>query len=762
MGAIIDELCDKFEAAWQCGDKPRIEDYLAQAPADKSDALLNELLAIEVSYRRHNAETARQEEYVDRFPSQADLVRRVFTRLDATEKSEATQRADERAEHIGQVISASARYSQLEFHDEGGLGEVYRAKDEELRRSVAIKFLHREHVLNNEMLARFRIEGEVTGRLDHPSVVPVYAMGEGWDGRPFYVMRFIEGENLGQAIDDFWQTDWSTSPRSAWRMELHRLLEHLIAACNAVAYAHNRGVLHRDIKPANIMLGKYGETLVVDWGLAQFIARDERAKASGEETLMPGLAMKDSHAGAGTIGYVSPEQLPGSAEPISAACDVYSLGATLYKLVTGVTAFHRGQGRSVWNRIREGDFRKPRELNKNCPPALEAICLKAMALRPADRYASALDLAEDLRRWMADESVAVYREPLFARLLRSARRHRAWTFAAVCLAVIVLLMTSLLAAMFHRTSKTTQAAMAVVQEAKIENLRLSAFLAASNYGHGIDRRWRALTELAADPQLAQLIKATAGKDVVSPEFQALDDWLDRRISGMELSIPVESWFVNDDQGRQVARHPFSSKSVGKNFRGRSYFHGGLKMLDDAAANDAKPIQQPCLSAVYRSTTTGVLKVACSVPVWEDRDGNRTGPIGVLGMSVVIHELNQFEKKTDQIAMALVDVREDWLEEKPQHGLILDHPRLVEAAEREDTEFVRVAPELLERLHKLRRSRFRDRNRQLPIEPITLLNSVGDAACEPIFVPGRNGDLEDSGWVVIVQDRRAPDGEAATR
>ena len=153
------------------------------------------------------------------------------------------------SDQLGQSVSMSTRYSRLKFHDEGGLGEVYSARDEELGRDVAIKFVRKQHACNEELVTRFHVEAEVTSRLDHPGVVPLYGMGESWDGRPCYAMRFIEGVNLRTAVQEFHETDWNARGQGAWRLELHRLLGHLVATCDTVAYAHNRGVLHRDIKP---------------------------------------------------------------------------------------------------------------------------------------------------------------------------------------------------------------------------------------------------------------------------------------------------------------------------------------------------------------------------------------------------------------------------------------------------------------------------------------------------------------------------------
>ncbi len=179
----------------------------------------------------------------------------------------------------------------------------------------------------------------MTARLGHPGVVPVYGLVQGEDGQPCYAMRFIDGETLSEAIRRFHDADGKPGRDPGERsLALRELLDRFVATCNTIAYAHSRGILHRDIKPGNIMLGKYGETLVVDWGLAKAIERDEQARLGDEETLTPtsGGEGDESRIGAamGTPAYMSPEQAEGRWDSIGPATDIYSLGATLYVILT--------------------------------------------------------------------------------------------------------------------------------------------------------------------------------------------------------------------------------------------------------------------------------------------------------------------------------------------------------------------------------------------------------------------------------------------
>jgi len=344
----------------------------------------------------------------------------------------------------GEVSAGGARFRVLRPHAKGGLGEVFVAYDREVNREVALKEILRQHADDLRSRARFTLEAEITGRLEHPGIVPVYGLGCYGDGRPFYVMRFIRGENLKTGIQRF-HRDNARKSAAETSLEFRKLLGRFVDVCQAIEYAHSRGVLHRDLKPGNIMLGKYGETLVVDWGLAKATGRDERHHATPDETtLVPGLSDSGSAETAlgslvGTKEFMSPEQAEGRLRDLGPASDVYSLGATLYTLLTGQTPF-RGETQEVLAQVRQGRFPPPRQIRPEVPRALEAICLKAMALRPDQRYGSAQELAAEIERSLADEAVQAYAEPWLDTARRWTRRHR-MTVAAVA----ALLVTSFVA-----------------------------------------------------------------------------------------------------------------------------------------------------------------------------------------------------------------------------------------------------------------------------------------------------------------------------
>ena len=357
---------------------------------------------------------------------------------------------------VGSATSDGQRFRVLRPHAQGGLGAVFVARDEELHREVAVKQLLEEHADDPVSRQRFLLEAEVTGGLEHPGIVPVYGLGTYADGRPFYAMRFVRGDSLKEAIASV-PRRYGTPAREpgARSLALRQLLRRFTDVCNAIDYAHTRGVLHRDIKPGNVIVGRHGETLVVDWGLAKPWAAPSRARASGERTLVPtsasGTATTLPGSTLGTPAYMSPEQASGDLDRLGPRSDVYSLGATLYCLLTGKPPFE-GNTADIIRSVQKGQFPAPRQIDPTIDRALEAVCLKAMALEPGRRHATARALAEDIDRWMADEPVSAWREPWPRTVVRWLTRHRVGVTAAGAAVLVALVGTGAVLAVQTRAN----------------------------------------------------------------------------------------------------------------------------------------------------------------------------------------------------------------------------------------------------------------------------------------------------------------------
>jgi serine/threonine-protein kinase len=299
------------------------------------------------------------------------------------------------------------RYRLLQRVARGGMGIVYAAQDENLDRRVALKVLDVPGT-DGELANRLILEARVLAKLEHPGIVPVHDVGTLADGRVFYTMKFVEGQSLDKHVETL-----TTVPD---RLRL------FLRICDAVAFAHARGVLHRDLKPANIMVGPFGEVLVMDWGLAKILKSQSQPAvqaANPEVTILEkpktpgtvgGATQVSAITGHGTVmgtpGYMSPEQSRGEVQTLDARSDIFSLGALLRFLLSG-----QADGKS---------FKNGRRLDR----ALEAVCAKATAQSPAERYPQVQEMALDVSRYLDGLAVAAYRESLFEKVARLYRKYR--------------------------------------------------------------------------------------------------------------------------------------------------------------------------------------------------------------------------------------------------------------------------------------------------------------------------------------------------
>jgi hypothetical protein len=320
-----------------------------------------------------------------------------------------------------------ARYRITGEHARGGLGRIVNATDLRLGRTVAIKELI-EH--SESLAASFVREALVTARLQHPGIVPIHDAGRWPSGEAYYSMPLLPGRSLKATIE--------AARTIGERLDLVR---HALAVADTLAYAHSKGVVHRDVKPANIMIGEYGETVLIDWGLALIEERADSelgivgAATNEMEELAAGFASSSSEV-VGTPAYMSPEQAKGGA--VDATADVYALGAVLYELLTGHAPYSGTSAKRMLELVQETLPTPAGALVPNLPPELVAIVGKAMARAPADRYPSARELASDLRRFQAGQLVAAHRYSLGALLGRWLRKNKSVvTIAAVAGVAVV-------------------------------------------------------------------------------------------------------------------------------------------------------------------------------------------------------------------------------------------------------------------------------------------------------------------------------------
>jgi serine/threonine protein kinase len=479
-----EELIEAFERAWRIGTQPNIDDFLVRDVAER-DALLVELVHADLEFRIKAGEAARVEIYFGRYPWLTHNIATVLGLLEAEYElrqcCEAGVTSDEYARrfpaYVGELrrrlagaatldhrqahpsMTASGRnlpvvpgYDILEEIGRGGMGVVYRARQVSLRRIVALKMVLTGFQADQKDLSRFRAEATALARLQHPNIVQIYDVGEG-AGRPYFVFEFVAGGSLAQYLGGKPQP---VRPAA-------ELVETL---ARAVQVAHANGVIHRDLKPANILLkGESGGTSsvsaplaslvpkITDFGLAKSMAPDGEVPDQHGPTITGELL--------GTPSYMAPEQAMMRHQPVGPATDVYALGAILYELLTGRPPF---TGDSALTTVLQVLHKEPvsvTSLQPNVPRDLETICLKCLRKEPRQRYGSALELADDLQRFLNDEPVWARPVGTAEKVSRWVRRHPAPAIllaAGLLAPVVALIILSFLSARLVRSNALESAA----------------------------------------------------------------------------------------------------------------------------------------------------------------------------------------------------------------------------------------------------------------------------------------------------------------
>lgn len=323
------------------------------------------------------------------------------------------QGADEFGSPFSEQRELTSRFSLLRKLGQGGLGTVWLARDEKLKRSVALKEINPEAAEFPRAWERFHREAEITGHLEHPNVVPMYQFGlDAATGAPFYAMRFVGKRTLVDAIEEYHDR---RSGGEDVTMDLHRLLTAFIGVCQAIAYAHSRGVVHRDLKPENVALDNFGQVIVLDWGLAKISDEYEVESVLSGDPIASDSVLTQTVAGEviGTPLYMAPEQAAGNLDRVNERTDVFGLGAILFAMLTGSAPHQRSSVKDgaavsiadLLRRISSEAMPNPRDYVSDIPADLADICRRAMHFKPHSRYQSATAVADAVQQWMAGRSL---------------------------------------------------------------------------------------------------------------------------------------------------------------------------------------------------------------------------------------------------------------------------------------------------------------------------------------------------------------------
>ena len=317
--------------------------------------------------------------------------------------------------------SGSLKYDELKELAEGGTGKLYATIDKNLHRTVAYKTLHADLRDSEIETKRFLREARVTANIQHPGTLPLYELGRDRDGHLFFTMKKVEGQDLRQILLDLRHE----IPDVMEQFPLPRLLDILIQVCQTIAYAHDIGVIHRDLKPANVIIGKFGEVYLLDWGLAKVLGSPSLSSPELlEEETEEDFSLTPVGRHYGTPMYMSPEIALGE-EGLDHRTDVFSLGVMLFEILTHQFLIEGEDFVEIKKKLIEKPLPLPREVapDKEIPRDLQAICMKALKRKKTERYSSVSDFLGDLQRFRHNEEVSVYWYSGWEKLVRWNHRH---------------------------------------------------------------------------------------------------------------------------------------------------------------------------------------------------------------------------------------------------------------------------------------------------------------------------------------------------
>ncbi len=712
----------------------------------------------------------------------------------------------------GTALRRVGNYELEEQLGSGGMGDVYKARHVQFGRIRAIKIIKPQFVAagHSEIIRRFYNEIKAVGRLEHKNIVVAIDSSSPTDQVHYLVMEYIEGVSLDELVAQH-------GP-----LPIPEACEIIRQAARGLQYIHKNDMVHRDIKPSNLMITLVDGDQVQSDSTVNQGADGQRAIV---KILDLGLALlavdahdrltRFDHKAMGTGMYMPPEQWKTTSVDIRA--DIYSLGCTFYHLLAGNPPFFDSDLRPE-KAHEKAAVPMIRSSVQPLPKKLWEIIRKMLEKRPEDRFATPAEVAAALvpfaeghnlpalvrGKKSGEMATQAYREtqadsasrvdtrrsrPWFSGLDHSARRWLVGTALPLALIAVFVGGALWLLHASRQEAERREEATKLEADRRADESRLAQLRQAENDARDslpsfakhaarttlpeeMAKRFAVLTAAAADPEMIAALRklnvdVPADREALEvldkPSLDALDAWVATSLAHKHGSeMVVDSWFINNVAGIQVARSP-KDKSVGQSFRHRDYFNGLGKDFEenDPQLASIRPIDHNRLSLVYRSSTSGLLKVAFSVPIWDQSTGAAGAPgerqvIGVLAMSVNVHDFTVLDKELrGGSEVVLIDLRSDWIEGEQNRGLILHHPQL------EKGELARLDQQLLDEIdaaHPLTDPNF-DGKQHFQVGYVDPLSENPDKKYWGAFEPVRYkvSDLEDSagrndrpGWVVLVQ------------